>query len=150
AHVEVEEWFRNDGAPFGEADYLFPLPPGATFSSYSLWQGDAELRGEMMDAAEARRIYEEIVRSRRDPALIELAGHGLVRARVFPIGRGETRRILLRYTQVLPRAGDALEFRYGPGARHGAAADAPLTLTVTVEGEAQFTEPFSPTHELRV
>ena len=150
AHVEVEEYFRNDGGPFGEADYLFPLPPGATFGSYSLWQGDAELRGEMMDAAEARRIYEEIVRSKRDPALIELAGHGLVRARVFPIGAGETRKILLRYTQVLPRAGDALEFRYGAGTRQAGATDSPLTLAVIVEAGAEFGEPFSPTHELRV
>jgi Ca-activated chloride channel family protein len=108
AHVEVEEWFRNDGGPFGEADYMFPLPSSASFRSYSLWQGDDELRGEMMEAAQARRIYEEIVRSKRDPALIELVGHGLVRARVFPIASGETRKILLRYTQVLGRAGDAL------------------------------------------
>ena len=119
AQVEVEEWFRNDGPPFGEADYLYPLPIGASFTNYSLWQGDEELRGEMMDAGEARRIYEEIVRSKRDPALIELVGHGLMRARVFPIATGETRRIALRYTQVLPRAADALEFRYAAGGRSG-------------------------------
>lgn len=120
AAVEVDEWFRNDGPPFGQADYLYPLPASASFSSYSLWQGDDELRGELMDAGEARRIYEEIVRRRRDPALIELAGHGLIRARVFPIATGETRRIRLRYTQVLGRAGDALEFRYAAGTRNPA------------------------------
>ncbi|HSJ13788.1 MAG TPA: VIT and VWA domain-containing protein [Longimicrobiales bacterium] len=125
AQVEVEEWFRNDGPPFGEADYLYPLPAGASFTNYSLWQGDEELRGEMMDAGEARRIYEEIVRSKRDPALIELVGHGLMRARVFPIGTGETRRIALRYTQVLPRAGNALEFRYAAGSRAGGTLVAP-------------------------
>ncbi len=80
------------------------------FTSYSLFQGDQELRGETMDADRARAIYEEIVRRKRDPALIELAGHGLIRARVFPIGSGETRKITLRYTQVLPRAGDAVQF----------------------------------------
>ena len=120
AQVDVEEWFRNDGPPFGQADYLYPLPASASFSSYSLWQGDEELRGEMMDARDARRIYEEIVRRKRDPALIELAGHGLMRARVFPIATGETRRIRLRYTQVLGRAGDALEFRYAAGTRNPA------------------------------
>lgn len=101
AAIEVEEWFRNDGGGLGEGDYLYPLPGEAVFSNFSLFQGDEELRGETMDAAQARAIYEEIVRRKRDPALIELAGHGLIRARVFPIGPGETRKITLRYTQVL-------------------------------------------------
>src|SRR5438034_3169221 len=57
-------------------------------SDLSLWQGDRELKGEPMDAAQARAIYEEIVRRKRDPALIELAGHGLLRAR-----RSEERRV---------------------------------------------------------
>jgi Ca-activated chloride channel homolog len=118
AHVEVEEWFRNNGRGLAEGVYLYPLPGEAVFQGYSLFQGDEEFTGETMDAERARAIYEEIVRSRRDPALIELVGHGLLRARVFPFGPGETREITLRYTQVLTRAGDALELRYvagGPG-----------------------------------
>src|SRR4051812_44319887 len=112
AQVEVEEWFRNSGGAMGQADYIFPMPDNAVFTSYSLFEGDRELRGEVMDAAAARRIYEEIVRRRKDPALIEMAGRGLVRARVFPIAPGESRRVVLRYTQPLVRAGDAYEFRY--------------------------------------
>src|SRR3989441_11936079 len=93
ARVTVEEWFRNNGPTLNEGIYHFPLPGEAVFSSYSLWQGDQELRGEAMDAAQARSIYEAIVRQKRDPALIELAGQGLIRARVFPIAPGETRKI---------------------------------------------------------
>src|SRR5947208_2806762 len=88
ARVTVEEWFRNNGPVMDEGMYHFPLPGEAVFSSYSLWQGDQELRGEAMDAAQARAIYEAIVRQKRDPALIELAGQGLIRARVFPIAPG--------------------------------------------------------------
>ena len=88
ALVEVEEWFRNDGGRLGEGDYIYPLPGEAVFSNFSLFQGDQELRGETMDAKTARSIYEEIVRRKKDPALIELVGHGLVRARVFPINPG--------------------------------------------------------------
>ena len=58
-----------------------------------------------MDATQARSIYEAIVRQKRDPALIELAGQGLIRARVFPISPGETRKITLKYTQLLERTG---------------------------------------------
>jgi Ca-activated chloride channel family protein len=166
AIVEVEEWFRNGGATrFGEGDYLYPLPGEAVFSNFSLFQGDEELRGETMNAEEARRIYEEIVRRKKDPALIELVGYGMVRARVFPIGAGETRKITLRYTQVLNRAGDALQFRYAAGARfagiapaggesaqgpQGRSEPAPLTFSLTAENGEIFADAFSPTHAVRV
>ena len=168
ARVEVEEWFQNrSNAPMGESDYLYPLPGEAVFSNFSLFQGDQELRGETMDATRAREIYEAIVRAKKDPALIELAGHGLVRARVFPIARGETRKITLRYTQVLARAGDALQFRYAAGARNGqfmvrrptidvvgegpgrVPDSAPLSFTLTATNGREFRDAFSPTHEVR-
>jgi hypothetical protein len=50
-------------------------------------------------------------------------GHGLIRARVFPIEPGERRRITLRYTQVLDRAGDAAQFRYLAGRPGGQSLD---------------------------
>ncbi|HEX9727388.1 MAG TPA: VIT domain-containing protein [Gemmatimonadales bacterium] len=162
AHVAVDEWFTNRGGRLGEGDYLYPLPGEAVFSNFSLFQGDEELRGETMDAGQARAIYEEIVRRKRDPALIELAGHGLVRARVFPFNPGETRRITLRYTQVLDRAGDALQFRYAAGGRTATPSmpvegstgprlqvtEAPVTFELVTEDGSAFRDPFSPTHAI--
>jgi Ca-activated chloride channel family protein len=147
ATVEVEEQFRNNGGALGQADYMYPLPGEAVFSNFSLYQGDQELRGETMDANRARSIYEAIVRAKRDPALIELAGHGLLRARVFPIAAGETRKISLRYTQVLTRSGDALQFKYATTPQTSAT---PTTFRLLVEEGARFGEPFSPTHDVNV
>ncbi len=145
ARVTVEEWFQNRGSGLGEGTYLYPLPGEAVFSGFSLWQGDQELRGETMDAGQARAIYEDIVRRKRDPALIELAGHGLVRARVFPINPGETRKITLRYTQVLDRVGDAWRLRYPPPGPDAA----PRSIRVVVDSGARFGDPYSPTHRVR-
>jgi Ca-activated chloride channel family protein len=117
AHFEVSEWFVNRGRRLAEGEYLYPLPGEAVFQGFSLFQGDAELRGEIMDAERAREIYEGIVRRHADPALIELAGQGLLRARVFPIQPGEERRVTLRYTQVLERAGSSLQLLYAGGVR---------------------------------
>ena len=147
ARVTVEEWFRNNGPTLNEGVYHFPLPGEAVFSSYSLWQGDQELRGEAMDAAQSRAIYEAIVRQKRDPALIELAGQGLIRARVFPIGPGETRKITLKYTQLLDRAGDAWRFRY-LGDRNRQTA--PRSFRLEVDSAARFGDPYSPTHQVQV
>ncbi len=143
ARVTVEEWFRNTGPIMGEGSYVYPLPGEAVFSEYSLWQGDQELKGEMMDATQARSIYEAIVRQKRDPALIELAGHGMIRARVFPIGPGETRKITLRYIQVLDRLGDAWRLRYASG------ADAtPRSFHMQIDSASRIGEPYSPTHRV--
>src|SRR6184192_1751570 len=148
AHVTVEEWFRNSGPVLDEGNYLYPLAGEAVFSDFSLWQGDRELKGEPMDASQARAIYEDIVRRKRDPALIELAGHGLLRARVFPIAPGETRKITLRYTQLLDRVGDAWRFRYGAGSGPGIPAS--RSLRVQVDSAGRFGEPYSPTHRVNV
>jgi Ca-activated chloride channel family protein len=147
ARVSVEEWFRNNGPALGEGMYHFPLPGDAVFSSYSLWQGDQELRGETMDATQARSIYESIVRQKRDPALIELVGQGLIRARVFPINPGETRKITLKYTQLLDRTGDAWRFRY-LGDRNRQAA--PRSFRLEIDSAAQFGDPYSPTQQVQV
>src|SRR5258707_1056270 len=146
ARVTVEEWFRNNGPALDDGMYHFPLPGEAALSSYSLWQGDQELRGEAMDAAQARAIYETIVRQKRDPALIELAGNGLIRARVFPINPGETRKITLKYTQMMDRAGEAWRFRYlGDRGRQ----TAPRSFRMEIDSAARFGDPYSPTHQVQ-
>jgi Ca-activated chloride channel homolog len=158
AQVEVEEQFRNAGGFRAEGTYLYPLPGEAVFQNFSLWMGETEVRGEMMNAEQARGIYEEIVRRLRDPALLTLEGHGLIRARVFPIQPGETRRVVLRYTQLLPREGDALRLRYAIGERgsltQGALNTPPgtfadrLSYRVTVPGAEAWGTPYSPTHTI--
>ncbi|MEO8635389.1 MAG: VIT domain-containing protein [Gemmatimonadales bacterium] len=144
AHVEVEERFQNTGGRMAEGSYLYPMPGEAVFQNFSLWIGEQEVRGEMMNAEQARGIYEEIVRRQKDPALLTLAGHGLVRAQVFPIQPGETRKIVLRYTQLLERAGDALRLRYAFGARGPQNG----SLSVTLPEGAGIGTPYSPTHTL--
>jgi Ca-activated chloride channel family protein len=144
ARVEVEERFRNSGGGIAEGSYLYPLPGEAVFQNFSLWMGEQELKGEMMNAEQARGIYEEIVRRQKDPALLTLAGHGLVRAQVFPIQPGETRKVALRYTQLLDRSGDALRVRYTLGARGGQSG----TWRLTVPDEGNYGVPYSPTHTL--
>ncbi|TFG54253.1 MAG: VWA domain-containing protein [Gemmatimonadales bacterium] len=158
ARVEVEEQFRNTGPSIAEGSYLYPLPKNAVFSDFSLWMGEQEITGEIMNAGEAQKIYEDIVRRLKDPALLSFEGHGLIRARVFPIQAGETRRVKLRYTQVLERAGDAMRLRYSIGPRHHGpehgqgGTDASFrdnfSYQVTVPSADDIGTPYSPTHPI--
>jgi Ca-activated chloride channel homolog len=145
ARIQVEERFRNAGPTVAEGSYFYPLAGEASFTDFSLWLNEEELRGETMDADKAREIYESIVRRRKDPALLTLSGHGLVRAQVFPIQPGETRRVALRYAQLLTRQGDALRLRYALGLR---GSDSATELRIEVARGDLYGTPYSPTHTI--
>jgi Ca-activated chloride channel family protein len=66
--------------------------------------------GELLDAAQARKIYEDIVRRTLDPALFEYSDQNLFRVRIFPFEPGKTKQIRLRYTQLLPKDGNLVNF----------------------------------------
>lgn len=175
---EVTETFVNRGGALGEADYLFPLPTGAAFQELQLQVGEEMVSGEVLDAAAARRVYEEIVRRQRDPALVEWIGRGLLRARIFPIAPGERKKVVVRYAVVAPREGDVLRVDYDPGSARvplmtavpvrrshpgggprqddamGESSDEGLarefSMTVRVPRSATIGKPYSPTHRLDV
>ena len=151
---EVEETFVNRGGRIGEADYVFPLPKNAAFQDLQL-EIDGELvAGETYGADEARRMYEEIVRRQRDPALVEWMGMGMLRTRIFPINPGETKRVVVRFQSVATREGDALRIDYFGGTRPDAsrqpADQTPVNLILEYPDRAGFGRAFSPTHSIDV
>lgn len=165
---EVSETFLNTGGGLGEADYLFPLPSGSAFEDLKLSINGELVAGETMNAAEARRIYEDIVRRQRDPALVEWMGTGLLRARIFPIGPGEEKRVVVRFQSIARREGDALRVDYVRGTepssqtgitppvrefgRRGLDEDieAANEFVLTYEDSRDYGTPYSPTHRLSV
>jgi Ca-activated chloride channel family protein len=147
-HYEVEERFVNRGGRVGEADYIFPLPGDAAFQDLKLSINGQLVSGEMMNAGEARRIYEGIVRAQRDPALVEWMGHGLVRARIFPLNPGEEKRVVIRFQSVAPREGDALRIDYFRGTAPNGTAPSGATSNVRDDGSSSFVVSYRPTAEL--
>ena len=61
---------------------------------------------------EAAEIYRNIVRTLRDPALLEYAGYGVFKARIFPIEPKSDRKIELSYAQILKYQEDDFKFVY--------------------------------------
>ncbi len=112
AVTHVDELFRNDNGDTVEGTYLFPLPEGALVTDFAMWVDGARVEGKILTADEARQIYDDIVRQLRDPALLEYAGRGAVQANIFPIAPGDTRRVELEYTQVLPAENGLVHYRY--------------------------------------
>jgi Ca-activated chloride channel family protein len=166
---EVDETFMNTGGGLGEADYLFPLPAGSAFEDLKLSINGELVSGETMNATEARRIYEDIVRRHRDPALVEWMGAGLLRARIFPINPGEEKRVVVRFQSIARREGDALRIDYVRGTEparppvampvirehlpaNGAGEDLEIanSFSLTYDNSRDYGAPYSPTHRLTV
>src|SRR5205814_585017 len=101
AETTVEQTFINNSSADQEGTYLFPLPEGASVTSFSLRAGDRVIEGRLLGKDEARGIYESIVRRRKDPALLEYMGRGLFRSSVFPIPAHGERVLTLKYAEVL-------------------------------------------------
>src|SRR5262249_523665 len=113
--THVEQVFENDTPYLLEGVYFFPLPDNVSITEFAMWDGDKRLVGEVRSRDEARRIYNDIVRSRRDPALLEYAGKNLFQASVFPIQPHSDKKIELTYSQVLRNEGGTVAYRYPLG-----------------------------------
>lgn len=154
ARTEIEESFVNHTSQVLEGVFYFPLPADASISGFSMWIGDEQVHGEIVEKQRARAIYETILREKRDPGLLEWAGGSLFKARVYPIGA--EKRIKITYTQVLPRtvaADGASEVVY----HHALASEhlrlnplEELAVTVTVSSQRRIEAVSVPTHTARV
>jgi Ca-activated chloride channel family protein len=76
ATTKIDQVFYNPNDWVAEGTYLFPIPEGATVSDFTMWVDGEPVEAKILDAAEARRVYDDIVRHLRDPALLEYAGSG--------------------------------------------------------------------------
>ncbi|MDT7690562.1 MAG: Ca-activated chloride channel [Acidobacteriota bacterium] len=151
ATTHVEQIFRNDTDATLEGTYLFPIPESASVSEFAIWDGDRRLVGEVRSRADARRIYDEIVRRQRDPGLLEYAGRDLFQASIFPIPPHSDKKLELTYTQVLKAEGGTVAYRYPLGTGRNVA---PIVGTVSgrveIEGGEAVRNVYSPSHEIEV
>ena len=112
AVTHVDQVFYNPNDWQVEGTYIFPIPIDAAVTSFTLWVDGQPVKGEVLDAKDARRTYEEIVRNLRDPALLEYAGQGAVQAQIFPISPQGERRVELEYSQALPAENGLVHYVY--------------------------------------
>jgi Ca-activated chloride channel family protein len=126
AHTTITQVFSNPNQWRAEGHYLFPLPEGATVTDFRLTMDGVPVKGEVLDADKARRIYLDIVRRIRDPALLEWVGSKVFQARIFPFDPGGERTLTLSYAQVLPQEGENRVFRYLTG--QGSTVGGPMAM----------------------
>lgn len=111
ALVQIDQSFFNPHHRQEEGTFIFNLPDGASVSRFAMYVSKSELiEGELIDRRKADQVYTTIVRSKRDPAILEQIGNNLFRMRVFPIFAQDTKRILLDFT--IPLVSDSGRYRF--------------------------------------
>lgn len=149
AHTEIDQVFLNRQPRDIEGTYIFPLPREASFSAFSMHVDGEPLSAEILEADEAREIYEEIVRQRIDPALLEYVGQGAYRARIFPIPAEGEKRVQLAYDELLTMDADIVRYLYPLNTEKFSSEPLEdVSVTVTIRSSTPIKAIYSPSHEI--
>ncbi len=151
AQVRVSQTFVNTGSRQLEAAFIFPLPYDGAVDQMTLLVDGKEFPAKLLKADEARRLYENIVRKNRDPALLEWIGTGLFRTNVFPIPPGQKRTVSLRYSQLCRKVEGLTDFLFPLStAKYTTDPVESVSVRVTVESGSDIRNVYSPTHPVEV
>ena len=151
ARTSIDQVFVNNHHRDIEGTFFFPLPEGAAISEFVMYIGDQRIKGEILDSREARRIYEDIVRRLKDPAILEYFGRNAFRARVYPIpARGE-KRVQLSYSEILKSERGFIRYLYPLNTeRFSYESLQDVAISVGIESKIPLTNVYSPSHKVSV
>src|SRR6266404_1067300 len=151
AVTSVDEEFYNPNPSRLEGTFVFPVPKGAHINKFTMEIDGKQVEAELLSADKARRIYEDIVRKLKDPALLEYAGRDVFKARIFPIEPNSKTRITLPYTQLF-KADDGLVSYVLPlnTERFWAKPIKDVSVKVEVECKRPIKSVYSPSHSVEV
>jgi len=147
ATTSIDLQFTNTGEGLAEGTFVFPLPDNAAVDRLTMIIDGEAYDAKILSATEARQIYDEIVRQYRDPALLEYVGMQAIQANVFPIPPGETRRIQIDYSQLLPVDNGLIKYLYPLTTTRFVEQ---LSLSVEVTGQTPIGTVYSPSHQIAI
>ncbi len=149
ATTQVDQTFFNPTGERLEGTYIFPIPKDARIDKFSLDINGKMTDAELLDAQKARQIYEDIVRRMKDPALLEYAGQGMFKLRIFPIEPHSEKRIRLSYSELLREDGSLVHYRYPLNTEKFSAQPLKsLSLKVELESSRPIKSIYSPSHSV--
>jgi Ca-activated chloride channel family protein len=148
ARTRIDQVFVNESSRELEATYLFPVPEGAAIDEFDLWVGGEKVAARVLDRDEARRIYESIVRQRKDPALLEYVDRGVISARVYPIPPRGEQRIAIEYAEVLDRDFGLVRYTYPLNTeKYSARPIESVRISLEIRSDVPIKNVYSPTHD---
>ena len=151
AEINVSQTFTNTGSTLMEVSFVFPLPYDGAIDQMVLFVDGKEYPAKLLDAAAARKTYEDIVRRNRDPALLEWIGTGMFKTNVFPVPAGASRTVSIRYNQLLRQENGVCDFLFPLStAKYTMEPVEKFMISLAVETPDELKNIYSPTHEINL
>jgi Ca-activated chloride channel family protein len=151
AQTAVDQIFINNYHQDLEGTYIFPIPADASISKFSMYVGGEEIKGEILEKNEARRVYQDIARQRRDPALLEYFKDGMFKASVYPIPADGETRVKLAYSEVLKLNGGICGYQYTLNTEKFSRDPLQsVKVTVTINSKTPIKSIYSPSHDVKI
>jgi Ca-activated chloride channel family protein len=148
ATTTIDQVFVNNNDADIEGTYIFPIPESASITDFAMWMNGKKVTAELLEAHEARKIYEDIVRRMKDPALLEYAGLNMFKASVYPIPRRGETRIELSYQELLHYDAGLIAYRYPLNTEKFSATNLDeVTVAVDISSDIPINTVYSPSHE---
>ncbi|MGJ8657046.1 MAG: VIT domain-containing protein [Akkermansiaceae bacterium] len=98
-HILIQKYklvFYNDGDASTEGQLICPLPAGSKIVEYAMDVFGEKRAGVVVSATKALHAYENIVRQKTDPGIVEIdEENNLFKMRVFPIESHKTKTVWL-------------------------------------------------------
>jgi len=151
AATYIDQEFYNPTNMNLEGYYIFPIPKGAVLNEFSMVINGEEVFAELLDAAKARQIYEDIVRQIKDPALLEYTDRGFFKVRIFPIEPRSTKKVSISYREVLSSDNGTYEYLYSLNTEKFSAKPLKdVRIKVDLKTNNEIKNIYSPTHPIDV
>ncbi|MCG6913992.1 VIT and VWA domain-containing protein [bacterium BMS3Abin03] len=151
AKTSIDQEFYNPSNFRLEGYYIFPIPKGAVINNFSMVINGKEMQAELLDATKARKIYEDIVRKIKDPALLEYTESGLFRVRIFPIEPRSTKKVSITYTEILNSDNGLYEYVYPLNTEKFSSKPLKdVSIKIDLKTNKEIKNIYSPTHPVDV
>ena len=111
AFTELELTFFNPNARVLEGELQFPLLDGQSVASFAMEVNGAMREAVPVDKARGQMVFEEVIRGRIDPALLEVTQGNSFKLRVYPIPASGTKRVVLRINETLSERKGRIAYR---------------------------------------
>lgn len=151
ASVDVSATFYNPNSFRVEGTYFFPIEAEAVVKDFAMTVNGKEQKAELLEADKARKTYEDIVRSMKDPGLLEYVGTKMLKASIFPIEANAEVKVRLSYSQVARADAGVYHLRYPLlSAKPNTGKIDQLALRVSVKSATPVKLFYSPSHKIDV
>ncbi|RLC47263.1 MAG: trypsin, partial [Candidatus Cloacimonadota bacterium] len=151
ATTHIDQVFYNPTSSRLEGYYIFPIPKGAVLKDFTMFINGKETPAELLPADKARKIYEDIVRQMKDPALLEYNELGIFKVRIFPIEPHSEKKVTMSYREILNEDNGTMEYLYPLNTEKFSSKPLKdVSVKVEIKSPKKLKNIYCPTHEVDI